>query len=331
MAPPDNLPPEPTEDFAPPPDHDATITNPKRVTLRKKLEANDPETIKIRSRPHHHPFSRRQRHARRILRKPYVKKETQQLDNTKNESTNHGNEPLTRDECVLLFTTLTAPIVETMKLQTEALHAFHQTMQQESQAALTQQKQENQAALIQQKQENQAALIQQKQRDQSIEHMLQIFLTQNQPDDSAEIRQPQSLRISRIISDTSEKNSTRCIDLTTDPTTNPTADPTADPTTDPTTDPIIDPTTDPTTEPTNQTTNPATESTANPRTSQIIREFDLQFKLVDTITHLRQTHERLLSYFQHRHKKKQWTMPTLANPQSPTKNSEKPEPSLHAT
>ena len=64
MAPPDNLPPEPTEDFAPPPDHDATITNPKRVTLRKKLEANDPETIKIRSRPHHHPFSRRQRHAR---------------------------------------------------------------------------------------------------------------------------------------------------------------------------------------------------------------------------------------------------------------------------
>ena len=58
-------------------------------------------------------------------------------------------------------------------------------------------------------------------------------------------------------------------------------------------------------------------------------EFDLQFKLADTIAHWRQTHERLLSYFQHRHKKKQWTMPTLAKPQSPTKNSEKPGPSLH--
>jgi hypothetical protein len=57
---------------------------------------------------------------------------------------NNGSEPLTRDKCVLLFTTLIAPIVETMKSQTEALLAFNQTMlaeQQESQAALIHQKQ----------------------------------------------------------------------------------------------------------------------------------------------------------------------------------------------
>ena len=60
-------------------------------------------------------------------------------------------------------------------------------------------------------------------------------------------------------------------------------------------------------------------------------EFDLQFELADTIAHLQQTHERLLSCFQHRHKKKQWTMPTLAKPQSPTKNSKNPGPSVHTT
>ena len=60
-------------------------------------------------------------------------------------------------------------------------------------------------------------------------------------------------------------------------------------------------------------------------------EFDLQFKPADTLAHWRPTHERLLSYFQHRHKKKQWTMPTLAKHQSPTKNSEKLGPSLHTT
>ena len=80
-----------------------------------------------------------------------------------------------------------------------------------------------------------------------------------------------------------------------------------------------------------------------------LREFDLQFELADTIAHLHQTHERLLNYFQHHHKKKQGTMPShpatttahffsrkkspdpLAKPQSPTKNSEKPGPSVHTT
>ena len=81
-----------------------------------------------------------------------------------------------------------------------------------------------------------------------------------------------------------------------------------------------------------------------------LREFDLQLELAGAIAHLHhQTHERLLSCFQRRHKKKQGTMPShpatttahffgrkkppgpLAKPKSPAENSEKPGPSVHAT
>ena len=143
-----------------PPRGNIVAQNPKMGVFRTNPDEKDQETIEIRSRPHHHPFSQRQRHVPRIPRKPHVKRATQQLNNTEKKSTNDGNATLTRDECVHLFTTLTAPIVEAMKLQTEALLAFNQMM------------------LLAEQQESQAASIQQKQRDMSIEQMLQTFLTQ---------------------------------------------------------------------------------------------------------------------------------------------------------
>ena len=130
--------------FESPPRGNIVAQNPKMGVFRTNPEEKDQETIGIRIRPHHHPFSQQQRHVPRIPRKPRVKKATQQLNNTKNKSTNNGNKTLNRDECVLPLTTLTAPIVETMKLRTEALLAFNQMMlvgQQKSQAALIQQKQ----------------------------------------------------------------------------------------------------------------------------------------------------------------------------------------------
>ena len=146
MASPENPPPAPTEDFSPPPDDNATIQNHKRVTLSKNLEAKDHETTNIRNRAHHRPSStQRNFHVPRRPRKPYVKKATQQLDDTKTKSTNNGNEPLTSDERMLRFTTtLTAPIAETMKSRTAAL----QTMLAEQRAASIQQKKEFQAASI---------------------------------------------------------------------------------------------------------------------------------------------------------------------------------------
>jgi hypothetical protein len=176
--------------FESPPRGKMVAQNPKTVTFSTNPEAKDQETIEIRSRPPHHPFSsQRQQHVPRSLRKPYVKRAKPQLNNTGKKSTDHDNDPLTRDECVLLFTTLTAPIVEAMKLRTKEVLAFKQMMLAEQQAQL-------------QKQRDQ--LQKERDFDQSFEQMLQSFLTQNKPDDSTEISNSQSSRQSQR-SDTSEK------------------------------------------------------------------------------------------------------------------------------
>ena len=210
MAPPHTLPPDPTEDFEPPPDDNETIKNHKRVTFNKNSEAKDHVTTNIQNRRHHQPSStQRKLHVPQRPRKPYVKATQQLIDSTKTKSTKNGNEPPTSDEITLRFTTRTAQISETMKRTTEALQtmlaeqrAASIQRKQEFQAASIQRKQEFQAASIQRKQEFQAAFIQQKQQDKSFEQMLQTFLTQNQ-----EIRQSSSSRTSRLISATSEKRS----------------------------------------------------------------------------------------------------------------------------
>ena len=121
--------------------------NPQMGTICTNPEAKGQETIEIRSRLHHHPFSSQQE-TTLTTQKPHLKRATQQLNNTKKKATNHGNKSLTRDECVHLFTTLTAPMVEAMKLRTESLLLASKKMKlaaQQAQAALKQEQQKQDA------------------------------------------------------------------------------------------------------------------------------------------------------------------------------------------
>ena len=80
--------------FKYPPSGNKIAQKPKMVTFSTNPEEKDQATIKIQSRPHHHQFStQRKFHVPRRLRKPYVKRPTQALNNTEKPSTNHRNDP----------------------------------------------------------------------------------------------------------------------------------------------------------------------------------------------------------------------------------------------
>ena len=237
MADQPNLPSITTGVFELPPSAAQAAKNNKLSWKTATLEAKDPETTNIRSRPHHHRFSSQQKfHVPRRLRKPYVTKAKQPRNNTENQSMDHGNAPLTRDE---LFTTLAAPIVATMKLRN-----------QETQKMLDEQNQRMDDMMKQQ-------IAQNTRNDQQFETMMQALMLQStkKSTESSTTRRHRSKQQTNhhrttTISDTPKKipipektPTTSTQHLTTDPTTTHTA--------------IIHPTTN------HMTTHPAISHTAS--------------------------------------------------------------------
>jgi hypothetical protein len=168
MATAENRSPTTMGDFEHPPSGNKVAQHPKKVTFKTNLEAKDPETINIRCRPHHHPFStQRKFHVTRRLRKPYVKRAKQQLNNTENQPSTengHAHDPLTGYEFTSKIILHNQALLAQLEKQSQKLTKFaalsernHQEFQQKLQAheALSEQKHQEFLQQLQSLQETQ--------------------------------------------------------------------------------------------------------------------------------------------------------------------------------